>query len=42
MLDEFPKGLSLLLDDIGQLPFNFGSLIDGPKVADELPTEVWP
>jgi hypothetical protein len=40
MLDEFLKGLTLLLHDVGQVPLNPWSLIGGSKVTEELPTKV--
>jgi hypothetical protein len=36
MMDEFPKGLTLLLNDAGQIPRNSRSLTGSAKVTDEL------
>jgi hypothetical protein len=33
-LDEFLKGLFLLLDDVGKIPSDSWSLTGSPKVAD--------
>jgi hypothetical protein len=40
MLDEFPKGLSLLLHDVSQVPVDSWSLEGGSKVVDKLVTQV--
>jgi hypothetical protein len=42
MLDEFLKGLSLLLQDVSQVPIDSWSLIGGPNVASELLTQILP
>jgi hypothetical protein len=36
MLDEFPKGFSLLLHDVGQVSLDSWSLTCGSEVADEM------